>query len=198
MNALTSQARLWGLVVAFGSITIAPIVLTASPSQALPKTTFACVRQGTTYATVAIRGDRQTAPMITWKDASHGPDFTPEKRCKIVSQRLTKAVARTSKLKSLTMAHGRIDSVPVICYITRKGETCNSENVLFSLKTSEIGQEQKILENLLSFSKKGTGSSIEESSGGADSNVEDWIENNLTTATDPNKTNKPIEQPNQF
>lgn len=195
MKTLTSQVSLWGLAV--GSIVLIPTILTSAPSHALPKTTFACVRQGTTYATVAIRGDRQTSPMITWKDTSHGADFTPEKRCKIVSQRLTNAVAGTGKLNSLTMTHGVINSIPVICYITRKGDLCNSENVLFSLKASERGQERKILENLLSFSKKGTGNSIEESRGG-NNTMEDWIQNNLTTSTDPNKTGKPIDLPNQF
>lgn len=197
MKTLTLQARLWGLAIAVGSIAIVPNILISAPSYGLPKTSFACVRQGTTYATVAIRGDRQTSPMITWQDTSHGADFTPEKRCKIVSQRLTKAVARTGKLNSLTMTHGVVKSFPVICYITRKGDPCNSENVLFSLKASELGQEQKILATLLSFSKKGTGDSIAESSGG-NKTMEDWIQQNLTTAVDPSETSKPSTLPNQY
>ena len=197
MKTLTSQARLWGLAVVVGSIVLIPTILTSSPSYALPKTTFACVRQGTAYATVAIRGDRQTSPMITWKDTSHGADFTPETRCKIVSQRLTNAVSATGKLNSLTMTHGVINSTPVICYITRKGDPCNSKNILFSLKASELGQERKILENLLSFSKKGTGNSVEESSGG-NKTMEDWIQQNLTTSVDPSATSKPIDPPNRY
>ncbi len=180
MKTLKLNLKSLGLAIGSGSILLLPTIAIQTPSYALPKTTFACIRQDDVYVTVAVRGNRQTAPMITWKDTSHGENFTPEKRCKLVSQRLSKAVSRSNKLNSLTMTHGLVNSVPVICYITRKGETCNDKNILFSLKASERGQEQNILDNLLSFSNKGSGSSIQESAGTTDT-VEDWIEKNLTT-----------------
>ena len=148
---------LW-LYFTFSSIFLSPAFLLPGPSYSSPKTTFACANQNKDYVTVARRGNRQTPPMIIWKDTSFGAKYTPQLRCKIVSQRLTKAVSSSGKLNSLDMTHGIVNSTPVICYITRKGSKCNSQNILFSLKASERGQEQKILAELLNFSKLGSGS----------------------------------------
>jgi Circadian oscillating protein COP23 len=143
------------LLVTFGIIF--PTMLATAQVKPLVKTTFACVISSGNPATIAIRGDIRTSPMIIWKDMSYGGKYTPQKRCEIVSQRLTKAVASSNKLTNLTMTHGILNSLPVICFITRKGEKCNSTNILFSLKSSERGQEQAILDDLLNFSKVGKG-----------------------------------------
>jgi hypothetical protein len=160
MKKLTSNTRLLSLTCLLGSIFLIPTILTPAPSNSLPSTTFACILQGKDYVTVARRGDRTTPPMIIWKDNTFGKKYPPQVRCKIVSQRLTKAVSSTGKLTSLDMTHGIVNSIPVICYITNKGDQCNSENILFSLKSTERGQEQEILAQLLAFSKKGTGGPI--------------------------------------
>lgn len=202
MNLLTSNAKLLGLVVA-GSTIILPAVVAPAPSYAAPKTTFECTVQvnGTQkdFVTIARRGDRKTAPMITWRDESFGAKYTPEKRCQIVSQRLTKAVAISGKLSNLDMTSGTINSTPVICYITKKGEKCNSENMLFSLKPEEKGQEKKIVAGLLNFSKLGSGTGIVRKAGEAPTDPTaqpasygDAIENALK---DPNP-NASTEQPN--
>jgi Circadian oscillating protein COP23 len=145
-----------GLLFTFIGVLFAPIYLLPAPSHALPATTFECILQGKKYVTVARRGTRTTAPMIEWKDTSFGEKYPPQARCKIVSQRLTKAVSSTGKLNSLDMTHGIVGSTPVICYVTSKSNTCNSENILFSLKESERGQEQTIISQLLEFSKTAT------------------------------------------
>lgn len=156
MKTFRVNSRVLGLTVTLGSIFLLPAILLPSPSNAVPTTTFACIKKGSDPVTVARRGDRVTSPMITWKDKTWGK-YTPEKRCQIVSQRLTKAVASSGKLSSLDMTYGNVNSIPVVCYITKKGEKCNSENILFSLKASERGQEQKIINELLDFSKSGSG-----------------------------------------
>ena len=158
MKTLRSNTIVLWLSFTFSSIFLSPTFLLPAPSYSSPRTTFACVNQNKDYVTVARRGDRQTPPMIIWKDTSFGAKYTPQFRCQIVSQRLTKAVSSSGKLNSLDMTHGIVNSTPVICYITRKGGKCNSQNILFSLKTSERGQEQKILAELLNFSKLGSGS----------------------------------------
>jgi Circadian oscillating protein COP23 len=155
-NTLKLNARLLGLTVTLGGMLLLPTILVPAPSDALPTTTFACIKKGSDPVTVARRGDRITSPMITWRDKTWG-SYTPEKRCQLVSQRLTKAVATSGKLSSLDMTYGLINSLPVICYITTKGEKCNSDNILFSLKASERGQEQRIVNELLNFSKLGSG-----------------------------------------
>ena len=158
MKTLRSNTKVLWLSFTFSSIFLSPTFLLPAPSYSLPRTTFACANQNKDYVTVARRGNRQTPPMIIWKDTSFGAKYTPQARCQIVSQRLTKAVSSSGKLNSLDMTHGIVNSTPVICYITRKGDKCNSQNILFSLKTSERGQEQKILAELLNFSKLGSGS----------------------------------------
>jgi hypothetical protein len=159
MNTIKSTAGLMGLILIVGSSFVLPSSLVTASAQALPKTTFACVKKGDDPATIAVRGDIKTSPMIIWKDTSYGT-YTPQKRCEIVSQRLTKAVATSGKLKNLNMTHGMLNSLPVICFITRKGEKCNSSNILFSLKSSERGQEQAIVAGLLDFSKLGTAGAL--------------------------------------
>jgi Circadian oscillating protein COP23 len=156
MKILTSASGSIGLILIVGSSIVVPKMVVAAPTQSLPKTTFACIKVDGNPATIAIRGERTTSPMIVWKDTSYGK-YTPQKRCQIVSQRLTKAVATSGKLSNLNMTYGMLNSLPVICFITRKGEKCGSENLLFSLKTSERGKEQEILDSLLDFSKIGKG-----------------------------------------
>lgn len=186
MTTLKSTTGLIGLFLILGSSFVLPgILVTASaqaPAQSSTKTTFACVKKGENYATIAVRGDIKTSPMIIWKDTIYGI-YTPQKRCEIVSQRLTKAVATSGKLKNLNMTHGIINSLPVICYITRKGEKCNSTNILFSLKSSERGQEQAIVAGLLDFSKLGTSGALMRG-GPKPETFGDAIEQELT-ASDP-------------
>jgi hypothetical protein len=156
MKTLKSAIGSIGLISIVGSSLLFPTIVVAAPAQSILKTTFACVKVDGNPATIAIRGERTTSPMIVWKDTSYGK-YTPQKRCQIVSQRLTKAVASSGKLSNLNMTYGMLNSLPVICFITRKGEKCGSENLLFSLKTSERGKEQEILDSLLDFSKIGKG-----------------------------------------
>jgi hypothetical protein len=124
-------------------------------------TKFLCVSQGRGYATIAQRGNRRTSPLITWNSNAFGPQYTPEKRCNMVSQRLTQAVAATGgRLNTLRMTHGTVGSAPVICYIRNPEEECNSRNVLMTLSPNERGKENEILKQLTSFSVKGTGSPL--------------------------------------
>lgn len=186
MTTLKSTTGLTGLILLVGSSFILPtslVPVSAQPSTpAATKTTFACVKKGEDPATIAVRGDIKTSPMIIWKDTIYGT-YTPQKRCEIVSQRLTKAVATSGKLKNLNMTHGIINSLPVICYITRKGEKCNSNNILFSLKSNERGKEQAIVAGLLDFSKLGTSGALMRG-GPKPETFGDAIEQELT-ANDP-------------
>jgi Circadian oscillating protein COP23 len=156
VNVLTSNTKLLRLFFTFSSIAILPISLVPAPSYALPNTTFECRIKANEIVTVARRGDRVTEAMITWREKSFGSKYTPEKRCEIVSQRLTKAVANSGNLSNLDLTYGRISSIPVICFITQKEEKCNSENILFSLKASEKGHEREIINDLLKFDKSFT------------------------------------------
>jgi hypothetical protein len=129
---------------------------TPSPRRNLT-TSFHCIRQGKDFATVARRGNRTTAPIITWSDTSFGPQFTPEERCKSVSQRLSNAFAsRAGRAGTLKITHGAVGNNSVICYVQTTREKCNFTNLLLTLKQSERGQEREILNQLLNFSVTGS------------------------------------------
>lgn len=131
-----------------------------SQTQTVPKTdatAFRCIRQGNGYATIAQRGYRITSPIITWNSTAFGPQYTPQKRCELVSQRLTEAVvASGGRLSKLRITHGFVNSNPVICYISNKEEKCNSKNLLLTLNQSDRGKEAEILQKLMAFSVHGT------------------------------------------
>lgn len=132
------------------------------PTRSADTTTFECVRLGSGFATIARRGNRTTSPMITWNSTAFGREFTPQRRCEIVSQRLTKAVTRSGgRLSRLRLTYGNLGTNPVICSINNQDEVCNSKNLLLTLNQADRGKEQEILTQMLSFSTKGTGSSLQ-------------------------------------
>ncbi|MFB2769528.1 COP23 domain-containing protein [Pelatocladus sp. BLCC-F211] len=166
MNKFKSTTKLFWLALTVGSGFIFSSVLGLTPSYSAPQkdiTTFDCIRQGNYYATVARRGNRTTSPMITWKDTSI-KDWPPQKRCSVVSGKLTKAVSsQGGRLRTLRLTHGTVNSQPVICYITHVQGECNDQNLLLTLKPSERGREAEILQQLMSFSVKGTGEPLSRS-----------------------------------
>ncbi|MEH2381783.1 MAG: COP23 domain-containing protein [Nostoc sp.] len=123
------------------------------PTRKADVTTFHCIRQGKGFATVARRGSRQTGAMITWNSTAFGPKFTPQKRCELVSQRLSKAVISSGgKLSTLKLTHGIVGSNPVVCYINSTREVCNPNNLILTLNQSERGQEEQVLNEFKKFS----------------------------------------------
>jgi Circadian oscillating protein COP23 len=156
MKSLKSNSSWLGLLFASTSMLLLPTILNPAPGYSLPKTVFECRAKGKDFVTMAKRGNRLVGPMITWTDKSFGT-YTPQKRCQIVSQRLTKAVSSSGTLNSLRLSNGMVNNKPVICFILKNGDTCTSENLLFTLKNNEIGQEKKIIADLLDFSKLGSG-----------------------------------------
>ncbi len=154
-------ATLGFIIAAIGSLS----------AQAQNVTTFHCIstkvqntanREETLFATVARRGSRQTPPMILWR--SNLGKFTPQERCKVVSDRLTEVVAKNEgKLSNLYLTYGRVDGEAVICHVGDKNSACNRRNMLFTLRPQDKGNEKKILEQMVSFSVTGTGSAVQQS-----------------------------------
>jgi Circadian oscillating protein COP23 len=158
LKSLKSNSSWLGLLLTFTSMSLLPMIQNPDPGYSLPTTVFECRVKGKDFVTMAKRGNRLVGPMITWTDKSFGT-YTPQKRCQIVSQRLTKAVSTSGTLNSLRLSNGMVNNKPVICFILKDGDKCNSENLLFTLKSNEIGQEKKIISELLDFSKLGSGKS---------------------------------------
>ncbi|MFB2970033.1 COP23 domain-containing protein [Aerosakkonema sp. BLCC-F183] len=121
-------------------------------------TIFRCVRENRNFATIAARGDRTTSPIVVWRTTEFGPDYTPQQRCRIVSDRLTRAVADNGgRLSNLYLTTGTLNNLPVVCYINGGSSSCNSDNLLFTLDRRSAQNPDEVLANLLEFGTTGSG-----------------------------------------
>lgn len=121
-------------------------------------TTFRCVREGRNFATIAERGDRTTPPIVQWRTGEFGPDYTPQQRCQIVSDRLSRAVSENGgRLTNLYLSTGTLNRLPVVCYLNGGATRCNSNNLLFTLDRRNAQNPDAVLQDLLNFGVSGTG-----------------------------------------
>jgi hypothetical protein len=120
-QSLTPVAVLGGLVSA-----IVSVVAIDSPALAGGNKYFCAVRQGT--PTTFVKTSRGNIPMIAWERSYSS--ISARERCIIVSQRF-QAYSDRGMLKQL--ATGYVNKQPVICAVTRSGEGCNNDNLLFTL-----------------------------------------------------------------
>ena len=127
-------------------------------------TTFDCVRYGNSFATIARRGDRTTPPVITWNTTLGS--YTPQIRCRMVSQRLTEVVAENcGKLKNLQLLVGSVRHQIVVCAVNSMETSCDSSNMLFTLRPDNARRAEQVLARLNEFPVLGTGATVTESSG---------------------------------
>lgn len=128
-------------------------------------TVFRCVQKRNGFATVAQRGDRTTPPVITWR-STLGRQYNPQKRCSIVSQRLTHTVARNGgKLRNLQLIAGPVKNQVVICVVNKGQYVCNNSNMLFTLRQENARRPDEIVAMLNNFSFLGNGDPVAESEG---------------------------------
>jgi hypothetical protein len=164
--SLNCTTKIFMTVVAVSSTMglTSELALSQTQSASNAVTTFYCVSSGSGYATIARRGERSTPPMITWNSSEFGPKYTPQERCNIVSKKLTEVIAANGgKLRNLQLTYGRANGNPVICYVKSRNEICNRNNILLTLRSSDRGREREILEQLVTFSLKGTGTAVQQS-----------------------------------
>lgn len=132
----------------------------AVPTESLT-TSFECVTEGRNYATIARRGDRTTAPLMLWRTNEFGREYTPQNRCRIVSDRLSRAVTENGgRLTNLQLTTGRVNGLPVICYVNGGQSACNSSNLLLTLDSRNARDPNAALQNLVNFGVSGSGSPI--------------------------------------
>ena len=128
-------------------------------------TTFSCLPQGGNYATVGQRGGGQGIPLIVWTAQGSnyfGGSYTPQNRCNMVSQRLNTAVsANGGRLQNLLLTHGIVNRETVICAIGTTGaNSCNANNMLFTLKPENANRAGQILGQLLQISRVGASAGV--------------------------------------
>jgi hypothetical protein len=127
--------------------------------------------------TVVKKGDRQ-ATMVSWNYAGFGKDFTPEKRCQMVSERLQQvADSNGGTFKDLQLASGTVNSQPVICALQANAKKCTTQNLLFTLKPENARNPEAVIQKIFTFAQDGTGTLNESASTRplkADLNLGNW------------------------
>jgi hypothetical protein len=150
-----------------GAVAFQPQVQAKPANSNNQSTVFRCVRSGSGFATVAERGGRRSAPMITWQRYVSA-EYTPEARCNSVSQKLTNAVAQNGgSLRNLLLTSGRVNSETVICYVN-SGARCNTSNTLFTLSRENASDPGSVLASLLRFGAGASGGPVPESANGGE------------------------------
>lgn len=124
-------------------------------------TTFYCVNSGQNFATIAERNGVRTAPIFVWQTTEFGRDYTPGQRCNLVTQRLNSAVGQNGgRLRNLLLTTGRVNRLPVVCYVNSDRTGCNSQNLLFTLDSRNARNPDAALQRLLQFGVEGSGDPI--------------------------------------
>ena len=105
--------------------------------------------------TVVQKGDRQ-ALMFNWHTNHFGGEYTPEKRCQLVSERLQSAADRNGgTLKGLQLGSGVLNGQTVICVFQTSENSCNDGNLLFTLKPENAKRPQAVIAKISTFAKSG-------------------------------------------
>jgi Circadian oscillating protein COP23 len=116
-------------------------------------------------STIVQKGERQ-ASLFNWRTNHFGAEFTPTKRCQLVSERLQKTTDKNGgTLKGLQLGSGTLNSQPVICVMQAGENKCTNQNLLFTLKPENAKQSQSVIAKILTFAEDGS-TTIDESSGG--------------------------------
>lgn len=144
-------------------VLVTALALTAVPLTAIAQeedpgmaddapTVFACETNAEgNPITVAKKGGDTTPPLIVWETTYFGPDYTPENRCGIVSEKLTEAVANNGgSLANLNLTHGPVNRQTVICWVQGQGR-CNAQNMLFTLRPANAKKAPAIVQQLQNF-----------------------------------------------
>jgi hypothetical protein len=124
-------------------------------------TRFACVAQGSNWATVGQRPGGRPIPIVVWtkKGAqSFGGNYNPKSRCEVVTANLNQAVEDSAgNLYDVVLTWGNVGDKTVICALSLKDEGgCDGNNTLFALKPENAKDPNKVLETLTQISIKGS------------------------------------------
>jgi Circadian oscillating protein COP23 len=162
-----------------GAAHIAVALAATVPSHAA-KAIFACTQYEGKLATV-VKTKKGNVPLVIWdSSAFNSAGFSPSVRCQKVTKKFTGLYSR-GQLKYL--ATGRVNNQPVICATVSKSGSCNSNNMLFTLKPG--ADPRGVLQQLNAVRNRAAGSNaVEESASMAPTNpstddlvdMEDWLQ----------------------
>ncbi|MEB3343672.1 COP23 domain-containing protein [Okeania sp.] len=127
----------------------------------------ACVSQGNgNYATVVRKAEGETV-LISWKNRNHGSEYTPEKRCNMVTEKLQSFIsANGNDIGNLLLTTGYVKGSPVICVVNEGPLGCNSTNQLLTLSGENAEDPAKTLAQFLNLAEGNiSGNPIQEKKG---------------------------------
>lgn len=140
---------------------------------------FVCARQEGRLTTV-VKTKKGNVPLVVWDSTLFaGSGYNPVTRCQQVTKRFQN-LHRSGKLKYLTA--GQVKNLPVICATVRTTESCNLENLLFTLRPGTA--PQGILQKLNDIRNRVAKNTVVEESGATTRpnpsttnsvDMEDWL-----------------------
>ena len=118
-------------------------------------TMFLCVQDRQKgWVTYAQRNNVRTIqPLLVWQTTEFEESWPPEKRCNYVTEKLNQAVEQNGGyLTNLALSYGTLGNQTVVCLVTFS-TTCNSNNMLFTLKPENAQKPEAVLAKIAGFAK---------------------------------------------
>ncbi|AKG23728.1 COP23 domain-containing protein [Calothrix sp. 336/3] len=127
------KSLVYGFVtVGITSFSLSAVILSNPEASWANSTKFKCEKKGKNdYITYAVNTDGRRTPMIRWNSDYFSPEWKPEKRCSDVSRRFQRGYDNGTLRTIIT---GKINGYPVVCGVPSTSDTCNRNNMLFTLK----------------------------------------------------------------
>jgi hypothetical protein len=146
--------------------------------------------------TVVQKGEL-SAVMVTWSYDGFGKDFSPAKRCQLVSEKLQQAAdSNGGTFKNLQLSSGTVNSQPVICALGSNDKKCTKNNLLFTLKPENARNPEAVIQKIFGFARDGS-SDLDESSGPkVDMNLGNWEQKAFAKSGKPAMVKRPTVKPN--
>lgn len=153
---------------------------------------FDCTPENQTALVVyQARRSRQGEIVTSWKEATKRPliqwtqkgavefgdKYTPEVRCQAVTDRFNQHFLRGGKPNMPPLSEGVVNGAAVVC--AAKAGSCNSSNLLWTLRSNNRGTNGKILMNLVSSLKGNASASLIIESGNPENEENqslEWVE----------------------
>ncbi|MEM8831899.1 MAG: COP23 domain-containing protein [Cyanobacteria bacterium P01_G01_bin.19] len=129
----------------------------AAQSVSAQEPLFTCDSSSGTPTTIVQSPKYGSVKIIEWKTTEFGEKFSPQVRCKTVSEKFQK-YAMAGTLKYFTT--GTVNRQPVICAVANRNAPCNSESMLYTLKKGS--NARTTLKQLLDVRSGSSGGALNE------------------------------------
>lgn len=145
--------------------------------------------------TTVIQQGQYRAVLFQWNTHFFGGNYTPSKRCEIVSDKLDSLIkANDGQFSGIRFIPGLVNNYPVICSPKTGESSCNPQNILFTLKPENRAKANEIVLSLKDPNTYGSFSINEARRPEAD--LGEWAKRNLNlNSTYPQNNSQPVRLP---